>query len=131
MANTDSSSATAAELGSAASPSSPVLTAEAIVGFYPLPRQLVGEGNLFMIKMTGDAMIGAAIADGDQVVVRRGEADSGDIVAAIVDGEVRVRTLRRSGDQVWLVPHSAMYAPVPAWDSAILGRVVAVIRSVT
>lgn len=108
-----------------------VLAAEAIVGVYPLPRQLVGEGNLFMIRMTGDAMIGAAIVDGDQVVVRQGAVDSGDIVAAMVDGEVRVRTLRHSDDQVWLVPHSAMYPPVPGGDSVILGRVVAVIRSIT
>jgi repressor LexA len=109
----------------------PVLADERIVDVYPLPRQLVGEGSLFLLKVTDDSMIGAAIANGDQVVVRQGETGSGDIVAVMIDGAVTVRTLRRSGGQVWLVPHSAMYPPVPGGDSLIRGRVVAIIRSVT
>jgi repressor LexA len=109
----------------------PVLADEEIVEVYPLPRQLVGEGSLFLLTVAGDSMIGAAIVNGDQVVVRQGETDSGDIVAAMIDGAVTVRTLRRSGDQIWLVPHSVMYAPAPGEDSLILGRVVAVIRKIT
>jgi repressor LexA len=109
----------------------PVLADETIDDVYPLPRQLVGEGILFLLRVMGDSMTGAAIADGDQVVVRQqGEAESGDTVAVMIDGEVTVRTLRRSRDQVWLMPHNAMYTPVPGDEAVILGRVVAVIRSI-
>jgi repressor LexA len=110
---------------------SPVLAGEAVADVYPLPRQLVGEGSLFLLRVTDDSMIGAAIADGDQVVVRQGETDGGDIVAAMIDGEVTVKTLRRSGDQAWLMPHNAAFTPVPGDEAVILGRVVAVIRRVT
>jgi repressor LexA len=109
---------------------SPVLADEAVSDVYPLPRQLVGEGSLFLLTVTDDSMIGAAIVDGDQVVVRPGEADGGDIVAAMIDGAVTVRTLRRSDDQVWLMPHNAAWTPAPGNEAAILGRVVAVIRGI-
>ena len=109
---------------------SPVFADEAVSDVYPLPRQLVGEGSLFLLRVTDDSMIGAAIVDGDQVVVRQGEADGGDIVAAMIDGAVTVRTLRRSDDQVWLMPHNAACTPVPGNEAAILGRVVAVIRGI-
>jgi repressor LexA len=109
---------------------SPVFADEAIDDVYPLPRQLVGDGIVFLLRVTGDSMTGAAIADGDQVVVRQqGEAESGDMVAAMIDGEATVRILRRSGDEVWLMPDNALYAPVPGDEAVILGRVVAVIRS--
>lgn len=109
----------------------PVLAAGAVDDVYPLPRQLVGDGILFLLRVTGDPMTGAAIADGDQVVVRQqDEADSGDIVAAMIDGEATVRTLRRSGDEVWLMPDNALYTPVRGDEAVILGRVVAVIRSI-
>jgi repressor LexA len=109
----------------------PVLAEGAVDDVYPLPRQLVGDGILFLLTVTGDPMTGAAIADGDQVVVRqRTEADSGDIVAAMIDGQATVRTLRRSGDEVWLMPDNALYTPVRGDEAVILGRVVAVIRSI-
>jgi repressor LexA len=110
----------------------PVLAEDAVEDVYPLPRQLVGDGSLFMLTVAGDSMIGAAIADGDQVVVRRqGEAETGDIVAAMINGAATVRTFRRSGDQAWLMSHSAAHPPVPAGKAVILGRVVAVIRRVS
>jgi repressor LexA len=109
----------------------PVLAEEAVDDVYPLPRQLVGGGSLFVLRVVGDSMIGAAIADGDQVVIRQqAEADSGEIVAAMIDGEVTVKTFKRSGDQLWLMPHNAAYTPIPGDDAVILGRVVAVIRRV-
>jgi repressor LexA len=109
----------------------PVLAEDAVEDIYPLPRQLVGDGSLFMLTVTDDSMTGAAIADGDQVVVRQqGEAEAGDIVAAMINGEATVRTFRCSGDQVWLMPHNAAHTPVPADKAVILGRVVAVIRRI-
>ena len=96
-----------------------------------LPRQLVGEGTLFMLKVTGDSMIGAAIADGDLVVVReQPDAKNGDIIAARIDGEATVKTFQRSDGHVWLMPHNPAYAPILGDEATIMGRVVTVIRRI-
>ena len=76
-------------------------------------------------------MIGAAIADGDQVVVRQhAEVANGDIVLALIDGEMTVKTLLRSDGHVWLMPHNPAYTPIASDGANILGRVVAVLRQV-
>jgi repressor LexA len=107
----------------------PILAEQAIQDVFALPRQVVGEGTLFSLRVTGDSMIGAAISDGDWVVVRaQSVADSGDIVAVIINGEVTVRTFKRSGDQVWLMPHNFAHTPVPGDEAVILGRVTALLR---
>jgi repressor LexA len=109
----------------------PILAEEAIEDIFPLPRQLVGEGNLFLLKVVGDSMINAAIADGDWVVVRQQPvAENGDIVAAMLDGEATVKTFKRSADHVWLMPHNPVYTPIPGDEAEILGKVVAVLRRV-
>jgi repressor LexA len=112
-------------------PGGPVLAEQDVEDVYPLPRQLVGDGTLFSVKVTGDAMIEAAIADGDRVVVRQqADAQSGDIVVAMLGGETTVRTFKRSGEHVWLIPHNRAYAPVSGDQAVIIGRVVAVLRKV-
>jgi repressor LexA len=107
----------------------PILAEEAVEDVFALPRQLVGEGTHFLLNVTGDSMIEAAIADGDWVVVRQQPvAENGDIVAAMIDGEATVKTLKRRDDKVWLMPHNPAYDPIPGDDATILGRVVAVLR---
>ncbi len=109
----------------------PILAEQSIEDIFPLPRQLVGEGTLFLLKVVGDSMINAAIADGDWVVVRQQPvAENGDIIAAMIDGEATVKTFKRSGSHVWLMPHNPAYAPIPGNEAEILGRVVAVLRRV-
>ena len=109
----------------------PILAEESVEDVFPLPRQVVGEGTLFLLKVVGDSMINAAIADGDWVVVRQQPvAENGDIVAAMIDGEATVKTFKRSDSHVWLMPHNPAYTPIPGDDAAILGRVVAVLRRV-
>lgn len=109
----------------------PILAEEAIEDIFPLPRQIVGEGTLFLLKVAGDSMIDAAIADGDWVVVRQQpQAENGDIVAAMIDGEATVKTFKRVGEHVWLMPHNPAYTPIPGDDATVLGRVVAVMRRV-
>jgi repressor LexA len=110
---------------------SPVPAEESAEEAFPLPKELVGEGDLFMLKVTGDSMVGAAITDGDWVVIRQqSDAESGEIVAAMIDGEATVKTLKRSGNHVWLMPHNAAYPPIPGDQATILGRVVTVLRRV-
>ncbi len=109
----------------------PVLAQEAIEDIFPLPKQIVGDGTLFLLKVVGDSMINAAIADGDWVVVRQQpDAENGEIVAAMIEGEATVKTLKRSGGHVWLMPHNPVYTPIPGDEATVLGRVVAVLRRV-
>ena len=109
----------------------PILAERYVEDVFPLPRQLVGEGTLFLLKVSGDSMINAAIADGDWVVVRQQEvAENGEIVAAMLDDKATVKTLKRSDGHVWLIPHNPAYTPILGDEAAILGRVVAVLRRV-
>jgi repressor LexA len=106
---------------------------------WDLPKELVGDGALFRLRVRGDSMINAAIADGDIVVVRQQpQAENGEIVAAMIEGETTVKTFQRVDGQIWLIPHNPAYAPIP-WpvpcedaieDAAILGKVVAVLRRI-
>ncbi|MUL80290.1 MULTISPECIES: transcriptional repressor LexA [unclassified Mycolicibacterium] len=109
----------------------PIVAEQAVEDVFPLPRELVGEGSLFLLKVVGDSMVDAAICDGDWVVVRQQSvADNGDIVAAMIDGEATVKTFKRTRGQVWLMPHNPVYDPIPGNDAAVLGKVVTVIRKI-
>ncbi|MGP3977890.1 transcriptional repressor LexA [Streptomyces sp. 8N114] len=109
----------------------PILAEESVEDVFPLPRQLVGDGELFVLKVIGDSMIEAAICDGDWVTVRRQPvAENGDIVAAMLDGEATVKRFKREDGHVWLLPHNSSYQPIPGDDATILGKVVAVLRRV-
>ena len=103
---------------------------------FPLPREVVGaEEGLFILKVVGDSMTGAGIFSGDLVVIRPlFEAPrNGDIVAAAVDGiepEGTVKTYRKIGRRVWLMPHNPAYTPIPGEKAEFFGKVVAVLRQV-
>ncbi|MEU9546287.1 transcriptional repressor LexA [Streptomyces mirabilis] len=107
----------------------PLLAEEMIEDVYTLPRQVVGEGDLFALTVSGDSMIDASICDGDIVTVRRQDsADHGDIVAALLDDEATIKVLRRQDGQVWLMPRNPSYSPIPGDEAQILGKVVGVLR---
>ncbi len=109
----------------------PILAEERIEDVFALPRQLVGEGTMFLLEVRGDSMIEAAICDRDWVVVRQQPtANNGDIVAALLDNEATVKTFKRTDGQVWLMPHNAAYDPIDGNHASILGKVVAVLRKV-
>ena len=109
----------------------PILAEERIEDVFPLPKQLVGDGTLFMLEVKGDSMIEAAICDGDFVVVRQQPtANNGDIVAALLEDEATVKTFKRTDGQVWLLPHNPAFEPIDGNHASILGKVVAVLRRV-
>jgi repressor LexA len=109
----------------------PILAEQAVEDIFPLPRELVGEGEVFMLQVKGDSMLDAAICDGDWVVVRQQPtADSGEIVAAMLDGEATVKTYRRRDGHVWLMPQNPAFDPIAGDDATIMGRVVAVLRRI-
>lgn len=108
----------------------PILAEQVVEDVFPLPRQVVGDGELFLLKVAGDSMIDAAICDQDWVVVRRQNvAEQGEIVAAMLDGEATVKTFKQSGGHTWLLPQNSAYDPISGDEAQILGRVVAVLRS--
>ncbi len=109
----------------------PILAEEAVETVFPLPREIVGEGELFLLKVVGDSMVDAAICDGDWVVVRRQPtADNGEIVAALLDDEATVKTLQRRDGHTWLLPHNPAYSPIDGDHATILGKVVTVMRRI-
>lgn len=109
----------------------PIMAEELVEDIFPLPRQIVGEGDLFLLKVSGDSMVDAAICDGDWVVVRQQPAaDNGEIVAAMLDGEATVKTFKRVEGHVWLIPHNPGYEPIAADEATVLGKVTAVLRRV-
>ncbi|GAB3253894.1 transcriptional repressor LexA [Nocardioides dilutus] len=109
----------------------PILAEENLEAVFPLPRDLVGEGQLFMLEVSGESMIDAAICDGDYVVVRQEQtASNGEIVAALIDGEATVKTFQRKDGKVWLLPHNDAFEPIDGTHATILGKVTAVLRRV-
>ena len=109
----------------------PILAEERVEDVFPLPKQLVGDGQLFLLEVSGDSMVDAAICDGDYVVIRQQPtAENGEIVAAMIDGEATVKTFQRKAGQVWLLPHNDAYEPIDGTHATILGKVTAVLRRV-
>jgi len=108
----------------------PILADQVVEEMVPLPRQLVGHGELFMLRVSGDSMVDAAICDGDWVVVRRQQtAENGDIVAALLDDEATVKTFRQRNGHTWLLPQNTRYEPIMGDHATIMGKVVSVMRS--
>ena len=109
----------------------PITAEQNVEAVFPLPRQVVGQGKVFMLKVQGDSMIDAAICDGDYVVVREQQtAENGDIVAAMLNDEATVKVFKQRDGKTWLLPRNSAYEPIDGDYAKVLGKVVAVIRSV-
>ena len=111
-----------------------VLAQENVEETIPVPADLAGEGDLFMLRVRGDSMVEAGILDGDYVVARaQPDANQGEmVVAGIPGGEATVKTYKRDGDQVVLVPANAAYEPMvfEPDEITLYGKVVTVMRKV-
>ena len=109
----------------------PILAEQEVEEVLPLPESIVGKGDLFLLQVKGDSMIDLAICDGDFVVIRsQKDAQKGEIVAAMIDGEATVKTWSKKDGHFWLLPANDDYTPIPADNAQILGKVTAVLRSV-
>lgn len=110
---------------------SPITAEQNVEDVFSLPRKLVGQGDLFLLKVRGDSMIDAAICDGDWVVIRQQQtAENGDIVAAMLEEEATVKTFKQKDNHTWLLPRNSAYEPILGDHAVILGKVVAVMRAV-
>lgn len=109
-----------------------VLSEERVEEVLPLPQDFTGDGNLFMLRVRGDSMVGAGILDGDFVVVRQeSEVRNGDIIVAGIPGEeATVKTYRKEGAEIILTPHNPRLEPMrfAASDVVVFGKVVTVLR---
>ena len=109
----------------------PITADQMVEEVVPLPRQLVGKGELFMLTVVGDSMIDAAICDGDWVVVRQqNTAENGEIVAAMLDNEATVKVFKQRDGHTWLLPRNSAFEPILGDHATILGKVVSVMRKV-
>lgn len=109
----------------------PITAEQQVEEVFPLPRQLVGKGELFMLKVVGESMIDAAICDGDWVVVRaQSTAENGDIVAAMLDEEATVKVFKQRDGHTWLLPRNSAFEPILGDQAQVLGVVTAVLRAV-
>ncbi|TXH40403.1 MAG: transcriptional repressor LexA [Actinobacteria bacterium] len=107
----------------------PILAEQSVETVFPLPQELVGDGELFLLRVVGDSMIDAAICDGDWVVVRsQQDAQPGEVVAALLDDEATVKTLKRRDGHTWLMPANPAYEPILGDHARIVGKVVSVLR---
>ncbi len=109
-----------------------VLAQENVEDLVPLPMDFTGDGELFMLKVRGESMIEAGILDGDFVVCRQQNvARNGDVVVAGIPGdEATVKTFKRDGNKVVLVPSNTSMKPLVFDPSevSIFGKVVTVLR---
>ncbi|HBT95656.1 MAG TPA: transcriptional repressor LexA [Coriobacteriia bacterium] len=95
-----------------------------------LPTQIVGDYSSFLLTVKGESMIEAGIYDGDYVVVKEQKtAGNGDIVVALIDDEATVKTFYREPDRIRLQPENHTMEPIYARDVMILGKVVALLRT--
>ena len=109
----------------------PITAEQNVEDVFALPRQLVGQGDLFLLKVVGESMIDAAICHGDWVVVRQQQtAENGDIVAAMLEDEATVKMFKQRDGHTWLLPRNSAFEPIPGDHAVILGKVVAVLRAV-
>ncbi|MDR0625897.1 MAG: transcriptional repressor LexA [Bifidobacteriaceae bacterium] len=108
----------------------PVLSGQEIEALYPLPRELTGEGEVFLLRVRDDSMSGAAINLGDLVVVRRQpRAENGQIVAAQIGDETTVKIFDSTGARLWLRPDNPTHQPIEGHKARVLGPVTCVIRT--
>jgi repressor LexA len=107
----------------------PILAIENIEETYPLPTELVGEEETFMLTVQGDSMMNAGILDGDLIIVRvQRSANNGDIIVAMIDDEATVKRFYKEHDRIRLQPENPAYDPIFSRDVTILGKVIGVFR---
>ena len=107
----------------------PVVASPESVGTMWLPREMVGSGAFFAVRVVGDSMVNANIFDGDWVVVRQQDAArNGDIVAALIDEEAMVKTFHFASGHVWLMPQNPRYQPILGDHCRVMGKVITTVR---
>ncbi|MBV7295293.1 transcriptional repressor LexA [Corynebacterium sp. TAE3-ERU12] len=109
----------------------PILAEQHIDDYMAMPEEIVGQGELYMLRIDGDSMKDAGIMDGDYVVVRSQQtANNHDFVAALFEDSATCKEYFEDSTGRWLLPHNDAYEPFRADEAQIIGKVVAVLRKV-
>jgi len=109
---------------------SPILAEENISEYYDFPKDLLGSGEYFALKVRGDSMTGAGIFDGDIAVIEKSPvARDGSIVAALVEGEATLKRFKKTTQAIQLIPENPLYRPIVSPDAQILGVLSAIYRN--
>ncbi|TYP48692.1 transcriptional repressor LexA [Thermosediminibacter litoriperuensis] len=107
----------------------PILAEENIQGVFSLPKEMVPDSEVFMLKVQGDSMIDAGIYDGDYVIVKvTSTAENGDIVVALLGDEATVKRFFKEKDHIRLQPENRYMEPILVKDVKILGKVIGLFR---
>ena len=110
----------------------PVLAEQNVEETLRLPTAIVGDASSFVLRVRGESMINAGIFDGDYIVVKeQHDAHNGEIVVALIDDSATVKTFYRERDRIRLQPENDAMEPIYVDNPIILGRVTALIRSIS
>ena len=110
----------------------PILAEQNVEETLSLPTSIVGDSSSFILRVRGQSMVNAGIFDGDYIVVKeQHDAHNGEIVVALIDDSATVKTFYRERDRVRLQPENDSMDPIYVDDPVILGRVTALIRSIS
>lgn len=112
----------------------PVLAAQNIEGYMPVPSELGQTGSHFILRVKGDSMAGAGILDGDFLVVRQQDyCSEGDIAVALLADEATVKRVHFERDHIALRPENPAYSEIvvrPGQPFKILGVVTGLFRKI-
>lgn len=107
----------------------PILAVENLDGYFPLPSEIIPNAETFMLKVKGESMINAGILHGDQIIVQKQTtAVNGDIVVALIDDSVTVKTYYKEKDHYRLQPENDTMEPIIVNDLNILGKLIGLFR---
>lgn len=107
----------------------PILAEENIEEAMTLPEEMVGSGELFILRVRGESMIQAGIMNDDYIVVHRQmNANNGEIVVAMIDDEATVKRFYKENGHIRLQPENDAMEPIIVPEVMILGKVVSLIR---
>lgn len=107
----------------------PILAEENIDSYFPIPAELVPQGESFVLKVKGDSMINVGIFSGDQIFVNAcNTAHNGDTVVALIDDSATVKTFYKEDGHIRLQPENDTMDPIIVDDCQILGKVFGVFR---
>ena len=110
----------------------PILAEQNVEESLSLPTSIVGDSSSFILRVRGESMINAGIFDGDYIVVKeQQDAHDGEIVVALIDDSATVKTFYRENDRIRLEPENDFMEPIYVQNPVILGRVTALIRSIS
>lgn len=109
----------------------PILATENITDYIPLPKDWVGDDQVFMLKVKGDSMIGAGINESDMLIVRsQSDAQNGDIVVAMINDEATVKRIYKTKQAIELHPENPAYQVIISPDTKVIGKVIGLLRKI-